>query len=42
MAGYAYHCRFENNEYMFIATPIEVGKTGTTTYTIKTGGILEP
>ncbi len=42
ISGYAYTCAFTNSSYSFIATPVTVGTTGTTTQTISTGGVLVP
>lgn len=41
VSGFAYVCSFGNTGYTLTATPT-VGQTGTTTYTITTGGILTP
>ena len=40
--GYQYTCAFAAGTYSFTATPVTVGTTGTTTYTITTGGVLTP
>ncbi len=42
VAGYAYDCTFTSTGYTFSATPLTVGTSGTTTYTITTGSILTP
>ena len=42
LAGYAYTCTFGTGGYTFVATPSTVGTTGTTTFTMTTGGILTP
>ena len=41
-AGYAYTCTMSAGGYTFTATPVTVGTSGTTTYTITTGGVLTP
>lgn len=41
-AGYTYACTFGIGGYTFTATPVTVGTTGTTVYTMTTGGILTP
>jgi type IV pilus assembly protein PilA len=42
LSGYAYTCTFSTGSYTFTATPVTVGTSGTTTYTITTGGVLAP
>ena len=43
LAGYTYDCSgMSNSGYVFTATPVNVGTTGTTTMTISTGGVLTP
>jgi type IV pilus assembly protein PilA len=42
ISGYAYTCAFSSGSYTFTATPITVGTSGTTTWTITTGGVLKP
>jgi len=42
VSGYVYTCTMTNLAYTFTATPGTVGTTGTTTYTMTTGGILTP
>ena len=42
VAGYAYACTFAAGGYTVVATPVTVGTSGTTTYTITTGGVLTP
>jgi prepilin-type N-terminal cleavage/methylation domain-containing protein len=42
ISGYLFTCSFTNPTYTFIATPVTVGTSGTTTFTISTGGILTP
>ena len=42
VSGYEYTCSFDIGYYTFTATPVSVGSTGSTTYTIATGGVLTP
>ncbi len=42
ISGFGYVCTFGTGSYSFQATPITVGTSGTTTFTITTGGILVP
>ncbi len=42
VSGYAYTCAFSTTAYTLVATPTIVGITGTTTYTMSTGGLLVP
>ena len=43
VAGYEYTApTLGTGGYSFVATPVTVGSTGTTTWTITTGGILTP
>jgi type IV pilus assembly protein PilA len=42
ISGYTYTCNFGSGGYSFVATPVTVGTSGTTTYTISTGGVLSP
>ena len=42
VSGYLYTCTFALGSYTFAATPVTVGTSGTTTYTITTGGVLAP
>ncbi len=42
ISGYFYTCTFTGSTYTLSATPVTVGTTGTTTYTISTGGVLVP
>jgi type IV pilus assembly protein PilA len=42
ISGYVYNCSFNIGYYTFTATPVTVRTTGTTTYTIATGGVLTP
>lgn len=41
-SGYAYTCTWGSGAYTFTATPVTIGTSGTTTYTITTGGVLTP
>ncbi|MEI6438110.1 MAG: prepilin-type N-terminal cleavage/methylation domain-containing protein [Candidatus Omnitrophota bacterium] len=40
-AGFSVTCAFGTGSYTFTATPTAVGTSGTTTFLMKTGGILE-
>lgn len=42
LSGYVYTCTFAAGSYIFAAVPVTVGTSGTTTYTITTGGVLKP
>ena len=43
LAGYIYNCAgMSNSGYTITATPVSVGRTGTTVETITTGGVLTP
>jgi hypothetical protein len=42
ISGFEYTCAWGTSAYTFTATPAVVGTSGTTTYTITTGGILAP
>ena len=42
VSGFAYTCGWAAGSYTATATPVTVGTSGTTTYTITTGGILAP
>jgi len=42
LSGYVYGCTFTSSAYTVTATPVTVGSSGTTTYTITTGGVLTP
>jgi prepilin-type N-terminal cleavage/methylation domain-containing protein len=43
IAGYNYDCTaMASSGYTFIATPVAIGSTGSTTETISTGGVLVP
>lgn len=40
--GFSYACTNSRTDYTYAATPTFIGLTGTTVYTISTGGILTP
>lgn len=40
--GYNYACTMASSGYTFVASPVTVGTTGTTTYTATTGGVITP
>ena len=42
ISGYVYTCTFATGSYSVAATPVTVGTSGTTTYTMTTGGVLTP
>ena len=42
VSGFLYACTQTAGAYTFTATPITVGTSGTTTYTMTTGGVLTP
>lgn len=42
VSGYVFACTFAASGYTITATPVTVGTSGTTTYTITTGGVLTP
>ena len=42
ISGYAYTCTFGVAGYTFTASPVTVGTSGTTVWTITTGGVLAP
>ncbi len=42
ISGYIYTCTFTNAAYTVMAEPVTVGSTGTTTYTVTTGGVMTP
>lgn len=42
VSGYQFTCAMNASTYTFTATPSAVGTTGTTVYTMSTGGILAP
>ena len=42
ISGYAYTCTFGASGYTVAAIPATIGTSGTTTYTVTTGGVLAP
>lgn len=42
LSGYGYNCVFNVSGYQITATPVTVGSSGSTTFTITTGGVLTP
>ena len=42
ISGYAFTCTFSAGGYTMVADPVTLGASGTTTWTITTGGILTP
>ena len=42
VSGFNYTCTFGAGSYTFTATPLTIGTSGTTTYTMTTGGVLSP
>jgi type IV pilus assembly protein PilA len=42
LSGYTYTCAMATTGYTVTATPLTVGSSGSTTYTINTGGVLAP
>lgn len=42
VSGYTFGCTNAAGSYTYTATPVTVGTSGTTTYTITTGGVLTP
>ncbi|MBF0385917.1 MAG: prepilin-type N-terminal cleavage/methylation domain-containing protein [Candidatus Omnitrophica bacterium] len=42
VSGYVFACTMSAAAYTFAATPVTVGTSGTTTYTVITGGVLLP
>jgi len=41
-SGFIYTCYMDNEGYTFTATPVTAGETGSTTYSISTGGVMTP
>ena len=41
-SGFAFTCTWGPGTYSFVATPVTVGTSGTTTFTVTTGGVLTP
>ncbi len=42
ISGFDYECNFGASNYSIVATPTKLGSSGTTTYTVTTGGVLTP
>jgi len=42
LAGFIYTCTFAVGSYTVTAVPATIGTSGTTTYTVSTGGVLRP
>ncbi len=42
LSGFTYACTFGAGGYTFTGTPVTVGTSGTTIFTMNTGGILTP
>ena len=42
VSGFNFACTFDVGAYTITATPVTVGTSGTTTFTISTGGVLTP
>lgn len=42
LSGYSYVCTFSAAAYTVVAIPVTVNSSGTTTFTIVTGGVLTP
>lgn len=42
ISGFTYACTFTDSAYTAVGTPVTVGTSGTTTYTITTGGVMTP
>jgi len=42
IGGYTYDCSFDSGGYTVTTTPVAIGTSGTTTFTISTGGVLTP
>ncbi len=42
LSGFAYTCTFGSGGYTFVAAPVTAGTSGTTTFTMTTGGVLTP
>ena len=41
-SGFTFACTMTSGSYVYTATPVTVGTSGTTTWTISTGGVLTP
>ncbi len=42
VSGFAYNCTFTTTTYTVAAVPVTIGTSGTTTFTVTTGGVLTP
>ena len=42
VSGFSYNCTFAVGSYSITAAPAILGTSGTTTYTVSTGGVLSP
>lgn len=42
VSGFAYNCTFTATTYTVAAVPVTIGTSGTTTFTVTTGGVLTP
>ena len=42
LSGFAYACSNGSGYYTYVATPVTVGTSGSTVFTISTGGVLTP
>jgi type IV pilus assembly protein PilA len=42
VSGYNYSCTWNSTSYLITATPVSLNVSGTTTYSISTGGVLTP
>ena len=42
VSGFSYTCGFGAGGYTFTAAPVTIGTSGTTVFTISTGGVLTP
>jgi type IV pilus assembly protein PilA len=42
VSGFTFACTFGAGSYTFVATPVTVGTSGTTAFTMETGGVLTP
>jgi len=40
--GFTFSCTFGSDSYLFAAVPVNLGITGTTSYTMTTGGVMRP
>ena len=42
IAGFSYNCTLTSSGYTITGAPTTIGTSGTTTYTVTTGGVLRP